>query len=350
MATKKTRPRMTETQPVSVLVPARKSKQTTTQSGRKQASGDLGNGRGMGNGSDTPNGEDMRRGGDMGEAGDMGDARDMPQSGDMTGAGDLRLARFMGRSRATNSKLERKADIKANLSSGTGAGVLALAADHIGEKYVLGARAPMANPNWKGPWDCAEFVSWCVYQHCGILFGTQPRNAPILADAYTGYWGEQAQQAGCTIPWQDAVAIPGAILLRRPSSTLTGHIVIVDGKGGTVEAHSTLRGVIAGPVDARRWDVGILVPGIAYFQSDIAPKSLAPPPFVLRVTQPLMRGELVRKVQGKLAHDGYPIGTVDGIYGPQTAHAVVLFQHTYGLLADGEVGPTTMAKLFPPAK
>jgi N-acetylmuramoyl-L-alanine amidase len=288
-----------------------------------------------------PPGEDMRAAGDMGPAGDMGGAKDMPRGSEMPKAGDVRRGRFIGGSPASNRMLS---------TSGTGAGVLALAAEHIGETYILGARAPMASPDWKGPWDCAEFVSWCVYQHSGILFGTQPRNDPMLADAYTGYWGEQALQAGCTVPWQDAVTVLGAILLRKPSSTLTGHIVIVDGKGGTVEAHSTLRGVIAGQVNARRWDVGILVPGITYFQSDTSPPPLAPPPFVLRVTQPLMCGDLVRKVQAKLAKDGYPVGTVDGIFGPQTAHAVLLFQNQSGLLADGELGPTTMDKLFPAAE
>jgi hypothetical protein len=290
-----------------------------------------------------PSGEDMRRVDDMGPAGDMGDAEDMPHGNDVPNVGDVRHGRSFDGSPATNR-------ILAISGSGTGAGVLTLAAEHIGERYILGARAPMASPNWKGPWDCAEFVSWCVYQHSGILFGTQPRNAPMLADAYTGYWGEQAWQAGCTIPWQDAVTVPGAILLRKPSSTLTGHIVIVDGKGGTVEAHSTLRGVIAGQVNARRWDVGILVPGICYFQSDTPPPLLAAPPFVLRVTQPLMCGDLVRKVQAKLAQDGYPVGAVDGIYGPQTAHAVLLFQNQSGILADGEIGPTTMDKLFPSAE
>ena len=70
---------------------------------------------------------------------------------------------------------------------------LNLGLNHIGEQYVLGARAPMGNANWRGPWDCAEFASWYVFQAPGILFGTQPQNDPVLADAYTGFWGDQAQ-------------------------------------------------------------------------------------------------------------------------------------------------------------
>ena len=35
----------------------------------------------------------------------------------------------------------------------------------------------------------------------------------------------------------------------------------------------------------------------------------------------------------------------DGIYGPQTAHAVQQFQNAKGLVADGEVGPATFKAL-----
>src|SRR5438874_10761443 len=40
---------------------------------------------------------------------------------------------------------------------------------HIGEPYVLGSLAPKNNPTWKGPWDCAEFASWLVFQAADVL-------------------------------------------------------------------------------------------------------------------------------------------------------------------------------------
>ena len=43
----------------------------------------------------------------------------------------------------------------------TGAGLLRRAREHIGEKYV-NVLVPKDDPNWKGPWDCAEFMSWLV--------------------------------------------------------------------------------------------------------------------------------------------------------------------------------------------
>ena len=53
----------------------------------------------------------------------------------------------------------------------TGEQLLALASRHVGEKYVFGALAPKNNQNWKGPWDCAEFASWLVFQTSNSLYG-----------------------------------------------------------------------------------------------------------------------------------------------------------------------------------
>lgn len=226
----------------------------------------------------------------------------------------------------------------------TGQAVLDLAKLHAGETYVLGARAPMANADYKGPWDCAEFASWCVYRASGVLFGVRPDHDPILADAYTGYWAEESVAAGCRIGVEEAIATPGALLLRAPSSRLGGHIAISDGTGSTMEAHSTAKGVDTFSALGRRWDCGVLVPGIRYFRSD-AEISAPPMPHVLRVSEPLMRGPSVEKVQRALQKLGYMVGAIDGIYGPQTAAAVVAFQNEKGIVPDGEVGAATRTAL-----
>lgn len=227
----------------------------------------------------------------------------------------------------------------------TGKDIVDLALGHIGESYVLGARTPMSNSVWKGPWDCAEFSSWCLYQVTGILFGVEPRNDPILADAYTGYWAQQAKDAGAIIPLEKAANIAGAFVLREPSTGRTGHIVISDGKGGTIEAHSRNKGVIASTLDGRRWDCGIMVPGIRYF-STATPIVVAPPTAgILRLTNPMVHGEEVQKLQKKLAKKGFNPGAIDGVFGPQTEAALADFQAQQGLLVDGELGPITRKAL-----
>jgi N-acetylmuramoyl-L-alanine amidase len=226
----------------------------------------------------------------------------------------------------------------------TGDDVLDLALEHLGETYILGARAPMANAGWRGPWDCAEFVSWCVFQATGVLYGVRPRHDPVRADAFTGFWAEQAREDGATISVEDAARTTGACLLRLPTSQLVGHIAFSDGHGGTVEAHSTNTGVIQHRVSNRRWDFGVLVPGVRYFMAD-QPIEVVQPTNVLRLTDPMMRGPRVREVQERLVALGFFPGEIDDVYGPQTQSAVMLFQAAHGLVADGEVGDLTWRAL-----
>lgn len=222
--------------------------------------------------------------------------------------------------------------------------LLAIARRHLGEKYVFGAPVPKGNPAWVGPWDCAEFCSWCVFQVTGGLFGCLPRKGnPDTADAYTGYWAEDARKFGKLITIGQAAATPGAFLLREPSGK-GGHIAISSGDGTTIEAHSTKRGVIEGRVAPRRWDTGVLVPGIEVAMPAV-PMPVTAPGLVLRLKQPRMTGRLVKAMQRALRDVGCNPGAIDGEYGPQTAAAVRAFQLQSGLSVDGEVGKVTAKKL-----
>lgn len=66
-------------------------------------------------------------------------------------------------------------------------------------------------------------------------------------------------------------------------------------------------------------------------------------------TQPMLRtgsrGDAVRKLQELLNAKGYTCGSVDGIFGSKTYAAVLAFQKTNGLAADGIVGSLTWGKL-----
>jgi N-acetylmuramoyl-L-alanine amidase len=222
--------------------------------------------------------------------------------------------------------------------------LLALASRHVGERYVLGAFAPKDNARWSGPWDCAEFASWCLFQASGVLFGCDQDRRPATADAYTGYWQRDATQARCTTSLSLARSTPAAFLLRFPAPGQIGHIALSDGQGGTVEAHSTATGVIRGQVDGRRWDVGVLPPGVAYDEPPVIGIA-RPAGLVLRLKRPPMRGSLVTRLQEALAHEGFSPGVVDGAFGPHTAAAVKAYQLEHAMLADGEAGPLTLQAL-----
>jgi hypothetical protein len=130
--------------------------------------------------------------------------------------------------------------------------MLRLAETRIGEKYV-NVLVPKNNKNWHGPWDCAEFMCWFVYQVGGVLYGCVDDKAdPATVEAYTGAWQTDSQKLGKRVPKAQAAATVGAILLRYPPAPgAMGHIVVSDGKGGTVEAMGKAYGVRRGKVSGR---------------------------------------------------------------------------------------------------
>ena len=88
--------------------------------------------------------------------------------------------------------------------------ILQLGRKHIGEPYVLGSLAPKNNPKWAGPWDCAEFASWLVFQAADVLYGCASDSGdPASADAYTGYWARDAETLGVKIGVDQAMRTPG---------------------------------------------------------------------------------------------------------------------------------------------
>lgn len=91
-----------------------------------------------------------------------------------------------------------------------GTDILKLARRHVGEKYVLGAQAPKNAANYKGPWDCAEFASWLVYQASAKLYGCLDNSAnPLVADAFTGAWARDAEALGRKISFDEAARTAG---------------------------------------------------------------------------------------------------------------------------------------------
>lgn len=222
----------------------------------------------------------------------------------------------------------------------TGDQLFKLAVPHQGEKYVLGTIAPKDYPGYDGPWDCAEFASYLVYQLSSRLYGCANNNGnPRGADAYSGFWARDAIKLGEKISLDQAAKIRGAVVLRIAGDDQIGHLVISDGAGSTIEAHSTKAGVIASTLHGRRWDFGVLVPWIKYSILDAAHPSLKKPGRIFRWTKPMMWDDKIKEIQRALGI------RPDGYYGPKTYNSVKAFQRNVNLVADGEVGPLTASKL-----
>jgi N-acetylmuramoyl-L-alanine amidase len=96
--------------------------------------------------------------------------------------------------------------LRPNLASGEQ--IVDIARRHQGERYVLGVSVPKNNPGWKGPWDCAEFASWVVFQVTGRLYGCERDfGDPSTADAFTGFWERDATQLGEAVSIERAAEV-----------------------------------------------------------------------------------------------------------------------------------------------
>jgi N-acetylmuramoyl-L-alanine amidase len=67
---------------------------------------------------------------------------------------------------------------------------------------------------------------------------------------------------------------------------------------------------------------------------------------ILYIRHPMMRGDDVAILQGRLNALGFDAGREDGIFGPDTANAVRAFQREYGVDEDGIFGPSSLAALL----
>ncbi len=227
----------------------------------------------------------------------------------------------------------------------TGQDILNKALTKKGQTYIEGTLVPKDDPNWSGPWDCAELASWAVYQVAKIIYGcTNDSAQPAHADAYSGAWKHDAELKGIIVTTEVAAATPGAMVLRAPTAALGGHIVVSDGKGGTIEAKGKAWGVVQDTLSGRRWDYGILVPGISYTAATAV--SVPPPNYTIyRYTNPMMVSSKIGQIQQALTNAGFGTKGIDNIFGTNTLNAVLAFQQAKGLLVDGEVGKDTAAAL-----
>lgn len=216
-----------------------------------------------------------------------------------------------------------------------GQDLLDLAYQHIGEKYIFGSLVDYADPNYKGPWDCAEFVSWVVYQVTKIKVGVRNN------DAYTGYWMNDIKKYCREISISEAALIPGAILLRSPKyqGIKIGHIAFSDGEGGTVEAHSANRGVCRATIKGRTWQYALLLKNIQYTNSshDISKVTDIPSFEILRNS--IFLDDIKQQLQEK------KFLSTNSPTPKQLTHAVINYQNSSGLVVDGSIGIETLSSL-----
>jgi N-acetylmuramoyl-L-alanine amidase len=128
--------------------------------------------------------------------------------------------------------------------------LVSLLLKHQGERYILGSLAPKTDPNYQGPWDCAEFVAWGIYQVTGQYIGCRGRRH----DAYTGYFADDLPRVGSSITEDEAAELIGAVALRLARHGRIGHIAVSRGGDRTIEAAGSRLGVTSRHLRGRGYD------------------------------------------------------------------------------------------------
>jgi cell wall-associated NlpC family hydrolase len=124
-----------------------------------------------------------------------------------------------------------------------------------GDPYVWGSTASPTDPN-PGAFDCSELVKWAA-KRAGV-------------DVPDGSWLQylHLKQQGATIPVEQALRTPGALLFSFSSEPTAGggrpsqaHVAISLGDGRTIEARGRSYGV--NTFDAGdRFEYGAVIPGL----------------------------------------------------------------------------------------
>lgn len=220
----------------------------------------------------------------------------------------------------------------------TGQDLLNTAQKYIGRPYVLGAVVPKSRLDYSGPFDCSELCARVIYEETETLYGCRPEDQAKAktADAYTGYFGIDAEKYGTKITIEDAARISGALLLREPTGSAIGHIAFSKGNGKTIEARGSKYGVVEHKVSGRDWDYGILLPFVDYSKGGEV-KVLKPIGKLIKLVAPFLIDVAVGLIQKVLKDKGIYTGAIDNIYGPKTQAAVVKFQKESGLTPDGQL-------------
>jgi peptidoglycan hydrolase-like protein with peptidoglycan-binding domain len=171
------------------------------------------------------------------------------------------------------------------------------------------------------------------------------RQVRYLTKAFTGDWKADVARLGKRVSVDEAASTVGGILLRYPPGPgQMGHIVLCDGRGGTVEAKGRAFGVVADTVHNRSWDTGVLIPGIQYNGNGTV--TVIPPADVIyELNGRNMDKGVIIKIQTALLANGFNPGVINDEFGQDTLNAVVQFQETRGLTVDGQVGPETAGAL-----
>lgn len=197
--------------------------------------------------------------------------------------------------------------------------------------------------------DCASFMH-SAYEAAGHKMKYTTSNTEVNDPGFDLLFpGKSADIGKKFYKWADIKAAgvtpqPGDLVFYNQKATTRKnkitHVAMVRDEKQIVHARNGTLGILLNSIDLYNGTICAITRFREGGQTTQPAK-----PRLLKLTDPYMRGEDVAQVQTRLVKLGYRLGTLDGVFGPKTHDAVIAFQRSQGLAADGIVGPKTLAAL-----
>lgn len=280
------------------------------------------------------------------------------------------------------------------------AAAVAFALAAVGSPYVYGATGKACTPALRRQ-QSAQYLGFAgiIQANCPVLSGKlktcarcryKGRPAFDCAQLVRRALGAAGLRvpSGATSQWNAAVwqskqtyslALASSrvcVLFRAESATVMAHVGLSLGDGTAVDARSHASGVVRAKLTAYPWSHLAIPRGFSAAASGFAAAGQAGAPVrattadcsgsaagsaltpgscpdaqAVRSTPlaPGDRGPLVRALQSRLLALGYPLPRfgADGIFGQETAAALIAFQRVSGLPPTGRADLLTLGRLFP---
>lgn len=189
---------------------------------------------------------------------------------------------------------------------------------------------------------CAKWYGRTVEDCSGLIVNAIRTKTPGYKDRNAATFIKECTETGkiATIP-----EVPGICVWK------SGHIGIYIGNGWVIEARGTDYGVVKSKLSTQKWTKWGYLSGVDYGEAKPDKWTVTR---LLKLTDPMLRGDDVKELQTRLINEGFKkvlvngeLKTVkaDGIFGEITAAAVKAFQKSAKLAVDGKAGRNTITAL-----
>ena len=204
------------------------------------------------------------------------------------------------------------------------------------DQYNKWSKASFSEQYGKKVHDCSGLIKGYFMTPGGSSYPTAAAKYDSKYDLSSSALEARATEKGpiSTIP-----EIPGLIVWK------SGHVGVYIGNQMVIEERGHTYGTVMTKITERPWEKWLKHPFITYEEAKPEPQIITTCTAILPILKRGIKDSSVKRLQAVLNTYGYDL-EIDGSFGGKTEAAVIEFQKSRKLKADGIVGAITWAALF----